>query len=811
MHPGRSKGVLALGVILAVQSLGAMGYAKGAATPAEPVYSLQNRFGISVLFEAKTGQYWVSYQGQPWFGAGNVSVLLDRHWYRSAGTAPPEAALFEPPQGSLALEDIQSTSGHDRLGAFNSLRLSWKVPATDLRLVTAFRLYRDAPCLVFGQEFPGGFKKYASGDWTVPSVAFPHFLGSGMRSDLYSWVSEGMGAHRFGYGSAFSLDKTVDLLLLSDQDYNTIILSPLAHYLVATQQSAKSQINCGIEGLVEEIPAGFKHEHIMVVGRGIGETFRQWGQALLDKAGKKIPSKYEGDTLKYPVYWDDYGAYYREHGFKEAGCKTYEDIILGVAQHAKEHGLRIGAYEQDGDQMRIYQEGLFEPRADLYPHGFKWLHEQLGAPLEAYVCWMAAGGPYRKKYPYFDTPKGKVTWSSMGDVFYSLDYWRDIAQRLASWGVILLQQDFESVYEGNAVMMAGVDRMDRYFKNQAKAMQEKGIKMQYCMQLPRNVMESTENPAIISLQGSWDHHVPKPEHRGSGAPGAELTNWFEASDEKPSADPFVWGHLMFTSAFYGAVGLWPSRDTMQTMADPNAFEDVLLANLLGGEIQLGHRIGECNFALLKHTYRESDGLILKADRPIVPLDRCYHERCGVGYTESDRDGQRWFYVLSLPAAGYLESFRVADLGVGGRWVVYNYDTGVASVVDATNPLKLTREARHEYFVVAPILANGMAVIGDATKFVSMADMRIASVAVEGNSLRVGVVGSETDSPIVTGYAKEQPTAVEQGSSRLQEMSSLDRLRVTKSGWYWDSQTKLWYVKPGFAGAARAEIRFYTID
>ncbi len=72
----------------------------------------------------------------------------------------------------------------------------------------------------------------------------------------------------------------------------------------------------------------------------------------------------------------------------------------------------------------------------------------------------------------------------------------------------MLQHDFLSVYEGDPVMMAGIDRMDTYFKNMAKALQEQNFTMQYCMQLPRNIMESTENPIMVSVQGSWDHHIP---------------------------------------------------------------------------------------------------------------------------------------------------------------------------------------------------------------------------------------------------------------------------------------------------------------
>jgi hypothetical protein len=68
----------------------------------------------------------------------------------------------------------------------------------------------------------------------------------------------------------------------------------------------------------------------MVVGHGATKTINQWGQALLDKAAKQVSSKYDGDNLKCPTYWDDYGSYYREHGFKEDGHRYYEDIILGV-------------------------------------------------------------------------------------------------------------------------------------------------------------------------------------------------------------------------------------------------------------------------------------------------------------------------------------------------------------------------------------------------------------------------------------------------------------------------------------------------
>jgi hypothetical protein len=382
----------------------------------------------------------------------------------------------------------------------------------------------------------------------------------------------------------------------------------------------------------------------------------------------------------------------------------------------------------------------------------------------------------------------------MGDVFYTKDYWQDTADKLASWGAASLQQDYLSTYEGDPVMMGAVDRMDSYFQNQAKALQAKGITMQYCMTLPRNIMQSTENPIVISLQGGPDHHVYAAEPK--------VTRLDE--------DPYAWKQMMFGSALYGAVGLWPSRDNIQTVADPNAWEDVLLANLLGGEIQLGHRIGEANFSLIARTYRNGDGLVLKPDRPIVPLDRCYHEGCAVGYTESKKGDKDWFYVVSFPSSARVPQFSVSELGVTGQWLVYDYDLGTASVVDASAPLSLRSVGKHQYLVVAPLLSNDMAVVGDTDKFITMADMRVPSVGLEGNGLRVELVSNELMNPIITGYSGHLPLRVQVDRDDLQEVSSLKRLQAASSGWFWDPQTKLWYVKVDFRGSRAMMTKAFRI-
>lgn len=780
----------------------------GSELPAVTV--LGNQTGLAVRIDTQKGTYTVTDNGQSWLGEGRVSILVGKRWYRSAAVRYPHMKPYEEAGDRLVLAGAQRSAGQDALGSYDTVALTWSVPASAVEVVTSFRLYKAEPYLVFEQSFPHGFRGYATGNWTVPRVVFPQFFAglADARKDLYSWVSGGLDTQRFGYGPATTLSGTVDVLLLYGESDETMVLSPFSNYLVATQQSrpvptetepdpTKAVIDCGIEGLIPDLPAGFAQSNILVVGNGVTRTLREWGHVLLKKAGKPALSKYAGVTMKYPTYWDDYGAYYREHGFREKEFKSYEDIILGVARDAKAHGLRIGAYEIDDSDQMLFTKGLFEPRPDLFPHGLKWLHEKLGAPLEAYTSWIAPGGPYRRKYPYYAAGDGNVLgWpqGSMGDVFYSKQYWEDTANKLASWGAALLQQDYLSDYDGNPVMMAGLDRMSGYLQNEASALAKKGIRMQYCMTLPRNIMQSTENPIVASLQGGPDHHVymaePQPTHRDD--------------------DPYDWKQMLFGSALYSAVGLWPSRDNIQTVADPNAWDNLLFANLLGGEIQLGHKIGEADFGLIARTYREGDDLILKPDRPIVPLDICYQTGCAVGVTFSQHGDRRWFYILSFPVSGRVPTMTMSDLGVSGSWYVYDYDLGAGKVVQAATLLQLRAEGKHQYLIAAPIFGNQMTVLGDSSKFVMMADKRIPSVQMVGSFLNVAVSSNADRSPIITGYSQALPSYVRQDGDSLQEVSSLSRLRQQPAGWFWDPESDLWYVKMDFRGAKGMTTKTFTI-
>jgi hypothetical protein len=105
----------------------------------------------------------------------------------------------------------------------------------------------------------------------------------------------------------------------------------------------------------------------------------------------------------------------------------------------------------------------------------------------------------------------------------------------------------------------------------------------------------------------------------------------------------------------------------------------------------------------------------------------------------------------------------------------------------------------------------VAVFGDVEKFVTMADMRIASAEAARAGLRVGVVSNQEWNPVTVGYAAQRPAGVEAGDAKLKALTSLDRLTAAKSGWFWDHLTKLWHVKVDFGGLHQMTTKSFILQ
>src|SRR5229473_3118289 len=76
-----------------------------------------------------------------------------------------------------------------------------------------------------------------------------------------------------------------------DSSGNTFVLSPASDFMVAnTLQGTGGSISSGISPQITSLPAGFSHQTLLVMGKGINSTYQTWGQAMTKLQGKVRPA-----------------------------------------------------------------------------------------------------------------------------------------------------------------------------------------------------------------------------------------------------------------------------------------------------------------------------------------------------------------------------------------------------------------------------------------------------------------------------------------------------------------------------------------
>jgi hypothetical protein len=130
---------------------------------------------------------------------------------------------------------------------------------------------------------------------------------------------------------------------------------------------------------------------------------------------------------------------------------------------------------------------------------------------------------------------------------------------------------------------------DAFMNNMASAMSNAGLTMQYCMALPRHFLQSSLYSHLTSIRVSGD--------RFSSA---------------------RWDDFLYASALASSLGIWPWSDVFMSSETDN----LLLSTLSAGIVGVGDPIGAESATNLFQTIR-TDGVIVKPDEPIVPIDATY--------------------------------------------------------------------------------------------------------------------------------------------------------------------------------------------
>ena len=230
--------------------------------------------------------------------------------------------------GSLAFVKATSGSGSDAWGDYTTSSSSWQSSTSPgVIMVTTLRVYSAVPAIVFRQDFPGDNDIYTnlteknkdSTSSAFPSFTYPSPASSTIGFMEYAgpFLNRGLAGPVFGawggsssqksYASGMSSGPTI----LFDTTTNAAVLSSCSNFMSASQELTPNSFNFGIMGAASVIPIDHSVEFVLWVSdAGVNNAMMTWGQALLDKYGKKNDASKTDYTNIMLGYNTDHGAYY---------------------------------------------------------------------------------------------------------------------------------------------------------------------------------------------------------------------------------------------------------------------------------------------------------------------------------------------------------------------------------------------------------------------------------------------------------------------------------------------------------------------
>lgn len=493
-----------------------------------------------------------------------------------------------------AVADIQQTAGQDQVGQFRQVAFSYQAGGARR---SSIKVYQDVPIVLFATT------NLAAAANNAPFPVFSSYPQLPYQQS-YSGV---FGISQFNTFSGASDSPW----LYFDGDNNAFLLSAASHFEQATTTAnSDGSIASGVMSSIATLPAGFTQQTILAAGRGINSVYGIWGRALTSLTGKKRPANDDGVVLASIGYWTDHGATYYYSYDSSLG---YTGTLQAVIDNWKANGLPVAYLQLDswwypkGPQAQWQDindgEYLYEAAPELFPDDLAAFQQQLGLPLLTHARWIDPSSPYRSEY------------QMSGNVVTDPRFWQDRMRYLREAGVVTYEQDWLGA---GAQPVYDLTSPDEFLGNMASSAAANGLTIEYCMPLPRNYLQSTLYDNVTHLRVSNDRF-----------------------------DSTKWDQFLYDSQLAASVGTWPWSDVFMSTETSN----LVLSNLSAGPVGVGDPIGQQSEKNIMQVVRP-DGIIVKPDVPIVPIDDTYiTEATGttppmVASAYTDHGGLRSAYVFA---------------------------------------------------------------------------------------------------------------------------------------------------------------------
>jgi hypothetical protein len=666
-----------------------------------------------------------------------IGLAVDGDGAFEVTTATP-AWTFSGSVGS-AVDEMASRPGRDLAGGYREIEFKYRTSDGAGRL-GAIRVYDHRPVVVFKLTF------LTSGKTTeaFPSISsYPRNL----HHLTYTSIFGGFSFEHFGTDGPW---------IFFDDEAHTFIFSPASHYMNALLSfGPHGELVSGISADAEDIPSGFVATTALVVESGINRAFESWGHFLTDLTGKKRPPNDADFSLKYIGYWTDHGARYY-YGFEES--LGYAGTLLEVRNQFRRMNIRLGYVQLDSWFYLKGQEGrwkssdhlgggtyLYEASEELFPQGLAAFQRKLGVPLVAHNRWIDDNSPYRRKY------------SISGNVSIDANLWTRWMRYLRAAGVRTYEQDWLS---GPAVPERDLTSGDIFMDTMAESARREGISLQYCMPLPRHFLQGTRYSNLLTIRTSGDRF--KKEH---------------------------WPSFLFNGRLASALGEWPWTDVFMSAETSNLLLSTLSASIVG----IGDAIGTFDRTNLLRVVR-ADGVIVKPDAAIAPLDSTYIEQSRdwrlpiMASTRTRHESSITSYIFAFAQTtdDKKATFSPAALGYDGPVYAYSYFHKYGTYLQPREHVSFVVPEEGAYWIVVPVGASGVGFLGDEDKFVSNGKSRVARI-LDNGALTARVIFAKGESRLrLHGFSLVRP--------------DVRAARATVENLAYDSQTRHFHfdlvAKPG---------------
>jgi hypothetical protein len=465
-------------------------------------------------------------------------------------------------------------------------------------------------------------------------------------------------------------------------------------------------------------------------------------------------------------FWTDNGGYYH-YSTGTNKSATYEDVLPQVKKYHDNIGVPFKHWQFDS--WFYPKDGGVNPGGgggavvnwtampEVFPSGMAAIQEQLGAS-------MPDGMPMVMH---------NRQWSIHSDYIHNLSYaWYTskyaipedpvaffdwFFQQQKGWGLSMYEQDWMCTeYDNVGALRSNISMGDLWLSGMATGATKAGLTIQYCMPYPYDVLHAAAEPAVTNARATGDY--------------------FHAVDQWNVANTalFYWpiGVLPFKDGFYSSSEKQIGGQTAGPEKSPD--REIIMATLSCAMVGPMDGINLLNKTRTMASCN-SDGLILKPDRPIMTSDACFLNRksdCHIAQTYSDVKSissmltfGRIIYLFSSDSTEISDAHFFLDASKDD-YIIYNWYTESAAKLEAVNTVAHGYEG-HSYAIAAPITGS-LAFVGEPDKYTTASAKRFgggvtyandkitAEVAGEkGETVRVCAIRVKDMTPICTSHTFDE--------------------------------------------------------